>query len=156
MSISQMVLISRILILIAVGFGVLTIILFFAYDIRKIVFVLYGIGNREWFIKNGNGQTAKRKKKTPSKTEKLATGELDIDKNSVYANVDDYADTKSGYTQKISTSELEVAGSEYPMTVALDMYESGNIDMESGTVSLEGVELSIIQDITYMADIKEW
>ena len=63
MSISQMVLISRILILIAVGFCVLTIILFFAYDIRKIVFVLYGIGNREWFIKNGNSQTAKRKKK---------------------------------------------------------------------------------------------
>lgn len=156
MSISQMVLISRILILIAVGFGVLTIILFFAYDIRKIVFVLYGIGNRECFIKNGNSQTAKRKKKTPSKTEKLATGELDIDKNSVYTNVDDYADTKSGYTQKISTSELEVAGSEYPMTVALDMYESGDLDMESGTVSLEGVELSIIQDITYMADIKEW
>lgn len=154
MSISQMVLISRILILIAVGFCVLTIILFFAYDIRKIVFVLYGIGNREWFIKNGNGQTAKRKKKTPSKTEKLEADEFDI--NSTYKNTDDYADTKSGYTQKISTSELEVAGSEYPMTVALDMYESGNIDMESGTVSLEGVELSIIQDITYMADIKEW
>lgn len=154
MSISQMVLISRILILIAVGFGVLTIILFFAYDIRKIVFVLYGIGNREWFIKNGNGQTAKRKKKMPSKTEKLATDEFD--KNSTYKNTDDYADIKCGYTQKISTSELEVAGSEYPMTVALDMYESGDLDMESGTVSLEGVELSIIQDITYMADIKEW
>ena len=154
MSISQMVLISRILILIAVGFCVLTIILFFAYDIRKIVFVLYGIGNREWFIKNGNSQTAKRKKKKPSKTEKLEADEFDI--NSTYKNTDDYADTKSGYTQKISTSELEVAGSEYPMTVALDMYESGDLDMESGTVSLEGVELSIIQDITYMADIKEW